>query len=90
MARYGGEEFVVILPETTVQGASKLAESIRLYIENLKLEHAKNSASPYVTVSLGVATLIPERGTHCEQLISNADRLLYHAKENGRNQVSIK
>ena len=90
VARYGGEEFVVILPETTVQGASKLAESIRLYIENLKLEHAKNSASPYVTVSLGVATLIPERGTHCEQLISNADRLLYHAKENGRNQVSIK
>ncbi len=87
VARYGGEEFAVILPETMLPGASKLAEAICLSIENLNIEHAKNSASPYVTVSLGVATLTPKHGVLCEQIIAKADKALYQAKESGRNQV---
>lgn len=89
VARYGGEEFAVILPETNLEGASNLAEAIRSSIENLKIEHNKNTASSYVTVSSGVSVMTPNRGALCEQLISNADKALYQAKENGRNQVSV-
>jgi diguanylate cyclase (GGDEF)-like protein/PAS domain S-box-containing protein len=89
VTRYGGEEFAVILPETNQEGASNLAEAIRSSIENLKIEHNKNTASSYVTVSSGVSVMTPNRGALCEQLISNADKALYQAKENGRNQVSV-
>jgi len=88
VARYGGEEFAVVLPETTLEGASNLAEAIRSSIEGLKIEHNENKVSSYVTVSAGISALIPKRGALCEQLISNADKALYQAKENGRNQVS--
>lgn len=88
VARYGGEEFAVILPETTLEGASSLAESIRSSIESLKIEHNKSTVSPYVTVSIGVSTLVPERVASYEQLILNADKALYRAKEKGRNQIS--
>lgn len=87
VARYGGEEFAVILPETTSEGALRLAESIRSSIEGLKIEHCKSPVS-YITVSAGVSTLIPERGSSFEQLVSIADNALYRAKEKGRNQVN--
>lgn len=87
VARYGGEEFAVILPETTLEGAAELAEAIRSSIEGLQIEHNKNAVSPYVTVSLGVSTMVPERGVSHGQLISNADKALYRAKEKGRNQI---
>ncbi|MBT5028250.1 MAG: diguanylate cyclase [Nitrospinaceae bacterium] len=90
VARYGGEEFVVVLPETSAEGALNMAENLRLGIEGLKVEHDKNSASPYVTVSMGVSTLIPTREILCETIIANADKALYQAKENGRNQVKVK
>lgn len=89
VARYGGEEFVMILPETTSEGASSMAEAVRSSIENLKIEHTQNKVSSYVTVSAGVSTLIPQRGTFSEQLIAYADKALYRAKENGRNQVNV-
>jgi diguanylate cyclase (GGDEF)-like protein/PAS domain S-box-containing protein len=88
VARYGGEEFAVVLPETTLVGACNLAEAIRSSIEDLKIEHNKSVVGSYVTVSAGVSALTPKRGALCEQLISNADKALYQAKENGRNQVS--
>ena len=78
---------MLVLPETTLEGASNLAEAIRSSIEGLKIEHNENKVSSYVTVSAGISALIPKRGALCEQLISNADKALYQAKENGRNQV---
>ncbi len=61
VSRYGGEEFAVVLPETEKQGALKIAEEIRNEIENLKIEHSGNTVSSYITVSIGVETVIPMR-----------------------------
>ncbi len=86
-ARYGGEEFVVLLPNTTNITALQVAERIRKSIEQLCIEHKASDASPCVTLSMGLAT--QENGTlHNEQeLIELADKALYQAKENGRNQI---
>jgi diguanylate cyclase (GGDEF)-like protein/PAS domain S-box-containing protein len=87
IARYGGEEFVVVLPGTETKGALNVAENIRHAIERLDLEHSKSQVAPLVTLSLGVATVIPcEEGTP-ELLIKCADQALYTAKSSGRNCV---
>jgi len=87
VARYGGEEFVVILPETGVKGALEVAETLRAKIEAKKIPHASSKVSDYVTISVGVATAVPERGSMPEKLIAAADQVLYEAKDEGRNQV---
>ncbi|MCK8818001.1 PleD family two-component system response regulator [Natroniella sulfidigena] len=87
VARYGGEEFAVILPETGLYGAIKVAERIRVGIEDLKLPHRRSGVSEYVTVSAGVAAVKPEREKGAEELIEAADDALYLAKEEGRNRV---
>lgn len=87
VARYGGEEFGVILPETGLKGALELAENMRNNIDELKMEHKDSKISDHVTISLGVATAIPEQETKPELLVSAADQALYKAKEEGRNQV---
>ncbi|ADJ29089.1 GGDEF domain-containing response regulator [Nitrosococcus watsonii] len=90
LARYGGEEFAVILPETSSKGASNIAESLRQAVEILKIPHSYASQNNLrVTVSLGVATLIPQRGDEPTKLISVADQALYQSKHAGRNQVSV-
>lgn len=86
-ARYGGEEFVVILPNTDIQGAEHIAESIRKAIENLNIEHVKSHAAAHVTLSLGVSSVIPSPDLSIEHLIGTADSALYLAKHQGRNQV---
>lgn len=90
VARYGGEEFAVILPETTLSSAVKIAEQIRENVESLQIYHCGSQVSDYVTLSLGVATIIPTPETSPNHLIEMADRLLYQAKTNGRNQVQYK
>ena len=87
VARYGGEEFVVILPETGTKGAIDVAETMRANIERQNIPHEASKVSDHVTVSMGVATWVPERDSHPAQLIAMADQALYKAKENGRNQV---
>ncbi|MFZ5799495.1 MAG: diguanylate cyclase domain-containing protein [Thermodesulfobacteriota bacterium] len=87
VARYGGEEFAVILPETGVKGAMEVAEIMRANVLDLKIPHESSKVSEQVTVSMGVATWVPERGSEPTDLISRADQALYKAKENGRNQV---
>ncbi len=89
VARYGGEEFAVILPETDEEEAKDIAEKIRTEIEALKIVHEGSSASPYITLSLGLSIIWPSRPCSIGEFIQSADKALYEAKSNGRNQVSI-
>jgi diguanylate cyclase (GGDEF)-like protein/PAS domain S-box-containing protein len=86
-ARYGGEEFVLLFAETDADSAYLLAESIRSHVESLKIPHPKSATSPWITVSIGVATLHPQPADNIESLFVAADRAMYVAKESGRNQV---
>lgn len=85
-ARFGGEEFVVLLPETDLAGAMRIAEKIRLSILDALIEH---SASPIgnLTISSGVVAISATRNNPYKAALEEADRLLYSAKTKGRNRV---
>ncbi|MDF2963513.1 MAG: diguanylate cyclase, partial [Paenibacillus sp.] len=87
-ARYGGEEFAVVLPSTTLEQAEKLAEGIRAKVEQLQIQHIGSKSSEWVTLSLGVGSIIPYPGAVPQSLISMADKALYRAKQEGRNRVA--
>lgn len=87
VARYGGEEFVAVLPETDAEGAAAIAEKIRGRIELMNILHEYSQAASHVTLSLGVATTIPTGDNSTTDLIEAADKMLYEAKEGGRDQV---
>ncbi|HLO12691.1 MAG TPA: diguanylate cyclase [Pseudoneobacillus sp.] len=87
IARYGGEEFVIILPNTRLDEAILMAETIRKSIKVLGIPHAASETKPVVTISLGVATLRPSHHSNRMQIIINADDALYQAKAEGRNRV---
>ncbi|MDY0191502.1 MAG: diguanylate cyclase [Desulfuromonas sp.] len=87
VARYGGEEFVCLLPETTMSAAIKLAERLRQKIEDLQYIHEFSPAAAVVTISVGIATTIPESSQAKEDLLDQADKALYKAKKDGRNQI---
>ena len=86
-SRYGGEEFVLVLPATGEQGALTLAEKIRRGVEELAIPHEKSPVAGVVTVSIGVAAIVPMRDSEGSLLLVAADRALYQAKTAGRNQV---
>lgn len=86
-ARYGGEEFVVVLPDTPAGGALLIAEAVRSAVEALGLPHGASRVAPYVTVSVGVATAVPAGESSWADLVRDADRALYRAKDLGRNRV---
>jgi len=87
VARYGGEEFAVILPNTEIQGAVYMAQTIRQAVRNLAIPHAQSSVCDRVTVSLGVASIVPNSEISPQDLINAADKALYLAKRQGRDQV---
>lgn len=87
-ARYGGEEFVCILPETTHEGAVRIAEKIRRNVEELAIPHGNSGVTDHVTVSLGVITARCTAEMGVSAIIAQADEQLYAAKAGGRNRVS--
>jgi two-component system, cell cycle response regulator len=89
VARYGGEEFVVVLPNTPAKGAHQVAATLKHQLEELQLPHAQSLVKPYVTMSLGVASVIPRSNLSLEDLIACADVALYEAKRQGRNKIIV-
>jgi diguanylate cyclase (GGDEF)-like protein len=85
-ARYGGEELAVVLPQTDLSGAGRLAERLREGIEQLEIPRVSGGGSMRVTASLGVAAL-PESAGDVERLIAAADAALYEAKRGGKNKT---
>jgi diguanylate cyclase (GGDEF)-like protein len=86
-ARYGGEEFACVLPETDIDGAMTVAEQLRENIDGLNITHASSGVSEHVTLSYGVASMVPVEGQSYSDLIKHADEILYYVKRNGRNQI---
>lgn len=86
-SRYGGEEFVCILPQTDRQGATQIAERIRRAVLALQIAHPKSICGPWISVSIGAASLIPDGKTTLKTLLNEADKYLYSAKNDGRNNV---
>ncbi|MEE3719474.1 diguanylate cyclase [Tumidithrix elongata RA019] len=89
VARYGGEEFALILPYTSMEGAIKVADAIAAEIHRLALPHATSTVSDRITLSLGIACIVPQYTTSLQTPISNADIALYKAKQSGRNCYCI-
>ncbi|KAA6461016.1 diguanylate cyclase [Acidobacteria bacterium AB60] len=87
-ARIGGEEFALILPSTNAAEAARIAELLRMEIEELNLPHPATPGAP-LTVSAGVATANAASLWKCEDLVSAADRALYKAKSLGRNLIQV-
>lgn len=86
-ARYGGEEFALILPDTDLAGATRVAEAAVAAVSKLGIAHAHSPASSSVSVSCGVAVLRQEIDMSAQQLFAAADQSLYGAKLRGRNQM---
>jgi two-component system cell cycle response regulator len=86
-ARYGGEEFVLLFAETDAEHAAALAERIRANIEALRVPNPRSPTSEWLTVSIGVATIVPTQLDHIEDFFVAADRMMYAAKAAGRNRV---
>jgi diguanylate cyclase (GGDEF)-like protein len=87
LARYGGEEFAVILPNTPIEGAVKIAQEIQMVIRQSHLPHASSRVSDYVTISIGVTAVVPRLPLTAMELLKSADQALYEAKQQGRDRL---
>lgn len=85
LARYGGEEFVIVLQNTN--SPFSLAVKVIKSIENLKIPHKNSKVSEFVTMSIGIITVSPNKDNNILDFLQKADDALYQAKEKGRNQV---
>lgn len=86
VARYGGEEFAVILPNSGGE-VTRVAERCRAAVAELNIAHLKSDVASYVTVSIGISSVIPNDSITLDSLVDCADKGLYLAKEQGRNRV---
>jgi diguanylate cyclase (GGDEF)-like protein len=86
VARYGGDEFIMVLPDTDTEGVQTVVNRIQKNIFELNIE---NAYSPFgkLTVSIGAAVHIPEKESDWQNLVAVADKALYKAKQNGKNQA---
>ncbi|HXU94779.1 MAG TPA: diguanylate cyclase [Gallionella sp.] len=89
LARYGGEEFAAIMSGTHSVGARQMAQQFHAAVAELAISHAHSSVAPHVTLSVGVATTVPTDEVTPEQLSEAADKMLYQAKESGRNMTCV-
>ena len=89
LARYGGEEFGIILPNTNGEKAFNIAEAIALNVHRLRIAHQQSPINEYVTISLGVFSVVPNSNISPELLIALADQALYEAKDQGRNRAYL-
>jgi two-component system chemotaxis family response regulator WspR len=89
VARYGGEEFAAVLPDTDLQGALLVAEGMRASVAAARISHAGSRVSSIVTVSIGVAALVPQVPDGRAAVLAGADWALYEAKRLGRNRIEI-
>ena len=87
VARYGGEEFVILLHDTNLKEATKIAEKCRRLVSESNIIHQQSTIADHLTISLGVCSIVPAPNSEPTVLIETADTLLYRAKENGRNRV---
>ncbi len=87
VARYGGEEFVILLPETDAAAAEALAKEARLAVEAMQIRHPASPVSPWVTISLGGRSTLPEGATADPDFFKGSDAALYIAKATGRNKL---
>ena len=88
VSRYGGEEFVVVLGNTPLEGALKIAENIRTVVQNLGILHQDAENNGILTVSVGVTSTQPTKEMRAETVLVAADRAMYNAKHAGKNQVA--
>lgn len=85
-ARYGGEEFGIILPNADYQNAIEVAKKVQQQVKKAEIVHESSSlACKYVTISIGIATVIPRQGLSPRRLIEIADEQLYYSKDQGRD-----
>lgn len=89
VARYGGEEFGLIMPGSTFEGAVKFGEALRERIMALRIRNEPSPTNAFLTISLGLAYIIPKATDSHEALLSSADFALYQAKHLGRNKAMI-
>ncbi|RMF23037.1 MAG: diguanylate cyclase, partial [Cyanobacteria bacterium J083] len=87
VARYGGEEFAIILPDTKAQGALFIAQTIQSKLEKLAISHINSKINKFVTLSIGISTMIPRQGSKENIIVEAADQALYQAKKQGRNRI---
>jgi len=89
VARFGGEEFICLLPSLPLESAQQKAESLRLAVRQAQIPHQQSMLGSIVTVSIGIATLMPREGLSANDLIAKADAALYRAKGSGRDCVQV-
>jgi diguanylate cyclase (GGDEF)-like protein len=87
VTRYGGEEFAVLVAGVGSDHARELGESLRASVEQMSIEHQTSPASRVVTISVGIATVVPDGNDEAATLLKAADEALYAAKDAGRNRV---
>ncbi|SMC61075.1 diguanylate cyclase (GGDEF) domain-containing protein [Desulfocicer vacuolatum DSM 3385] len=87
IARYGGEEFVAVMTNIGLDGALEVASRMQHNIKRLTIPHELSEVSELVTVSIGLACTVPQKGSESTQLIGKADNCLYNAKKKGRNKI---
>jgi diguanylate cyclase (GGDEF)-like protein len=90
VARYGGEEFCILIPETDMDGAIAFAEMVHSAIVALKIDNPGSEVSKYLTISIGIAAIVPKNDDSYMDLIYTSDKALYKAKSDGRNIIRSK